>query len=104
MTNNTNQGTNKPGQNPDRDKRKAAPSVPAASRSQQRPTSNQPKPAATGARTTTTPPPRIRPAQPTGSNRPQTQMSARALSRYEKDQKRQRQLVWVTIGVIGFIL
>lgn len=109
MTNNTNQGPNKTGQTPDRDKRKVAPSVPAASRSQQRPTSSQPKPVRTGARINTTPAPTtpaptIRPAQPTGGNRPQTQMSARALSRYEKDLKRQRQLVWVTIGVIGFIL
>lgn len=101
MTNNSNQGTNK---TPDRDKRKAAPSVPAASRSQ-RPAATQPKPAATGTKpTTATPAPRIRPAQPTGGNRPQTQMSARALSRYEKDLKRQRQLVWAVIGVIVLIL
>jgi parvulin-like peptidyl-prolyl isomerase len=100
MTNNTNQGTNKPGQTPERDKRKTAPSVPAASRSQ-RTSPGQSKTAAAGPKT---PAPRIRPAQSTSTLRPQSQLSARALTRHETDLKRQRQLVWVTAGVIGFIL
>lgn len=108
MTNNTNQGNNKPDQTPDRDKRRAAPSVPAASRSQK--SGTPAKPAAAGVKPASsapaTPPAgKIRPAQAsTGGNRPHTQMSARALSRYEKDLKRQRQLVWATIGVIALVL
>ncbi len=110
MTNNTNQGNNKPGQTPDRDKRRAAPGVPAANRPQR--AANSPtKPVTPGARPVTgspdapSPTGRIRPATPTGGgNRPHTQMSARALSRYERDLKRQRQLVWATIGVIALVL
>lgn len=114
MTNNSNQGNNKPGQTPDRDKRKAAPGVPAASANRPQRTGGPgvTKPGATGPKAaggtgTATPPPpnRIRPAQPSGgSNRPQTQMSARALSRFEKDLKRQRQLVWAVIAVIAVVL
>ena len=98
MTNNTNNGSNKPGQPGDR--KKATPSVPAA-RQQQR--------SATGPAKTEVPV--IAPTKPARpgttpapTSRPQTQMSARALSRYEKDMRRQRQLVWAVIGVIVFIV
>lgn len=46
----------------------------------------------------------IRPATPATSNAPRPNMSARALSRYEKDQQRQRWLVWGTLGVAAFIV
>lgn len=48
--------------------------------------------------------PTIAPAKTTGAARPQTTMTARASSRYEKDQLRQRQLVWATVGVVVFIV
>ncbi len=102
MTNNTNNGSNKPGSNADRDRKKANPSVPAAAnRGQRSAEAGATKPAGS--------PSSIKPANPAGgvispSARPQTQMSARALSRYEKDMRRQRQLVWAVIGVVVFIV
>jgi parvulin-like peptidyl-prolyl isomerase len=109
MTNNTNQGNKKPDQTPGRDKRKAAPGVPAANRPLKGAT-NPPKPASPTIKPATPAPAnpptaKVRPAQATtGGNRPQTQMSARALSRYERDLKRQRQLVWATIAVIALVV
>ncbi len=106
MTTNNNEGPQKPG---NRERKKAAPSVPTANRPTRTPgtvakpdPTVRPKPGTGAIPPAATPPGGTRPAAP--GNRPQTTMSARALTRYEKDLRRQRILTWATVGVIAFVL
>ncbi len=92
-----------------RERKKAAPSVPAAKPAANRParpSSSATKiPPATGGKPETPAKPGIRPAAPgSRSQPPPATMSARALSRYEKDQRRQQWLIWATIGVVAFVI
>lgn len=101
MSENNNQETKRPD---NRDRKKAVPSVPAAKGVAKTP-GTQPKTEA-GARKpgSSVPPATATGRRPATSDRPQVTMSARALTRYEKDQRRQRYLIWATIGIVVFVV